>query len=106
MTLAASPRSSAQCAAHQWAMTPISSDDWSRAICSRLARLSAGRPVQPSLDQVNPRSQIPGPLPDQYSEPNVGSSGPTIYGEANNVFTRRERADDDPAWISYVVALP
>ncbi|MDH3211839.1 MAG: class I SAM-dependent methyltransferase [Myxococcales bacterium] len=27
-------------------------------------------------------------------------------GEGNNVFTRRERAIDDPAWIAYIVALP
>jgi hypothetical protein len=27
-------------------------------------------------------------------------------GEGNNVFTRRERAIDDPAWIAYIVAIP
>jgi hypothetical protein len=27
-------------------------------------------------------------------------------GEGNNVFTKREHAADDPAWVSYIVALP
>ena len=27
-------------------------------------------------------------------------------GEGNNIFTRRERAIDDPAWIAYIVAIP
>jgi hypothetical protein len=27
-------------------------------------------------------------------------------GEGNDVFTRRERADDDPAWVAHLVAIP
>jgi len=27
-------------------------------------------------------------------------------GRANDIFTRRERASDDPAWVAYVVAIP
>ncbi|MDH3518977.1 MAG: class I SAM-dependent methyltransferase [Myxococcales bacterium] len=27
-------------------------------------------------------------------------------GKANDVFTRRERASDDPAWVAYIVAIP
>ena len=27
-------------------------------------------------------------------------------GEGNNIFTRRKRALDDPAWIAYIAALP
>jgi hypothetical protein len=26
-------------------------------------------------------------------------------GEGNDIFTRRERADDDPAWVSYIVGI-
>ncbi len=33
-----------------------------------------------------------------------GTDGET--GEGNNIFTRRERAIDDPAWIAYIVAIP
>jgi hypothetical protein len=27
-------------------------------------------------------------------------------GEGNSIFTRRERAPDDPAWVAYIAALP
>ena len=30
----------------------------------------------------------------------------SVSGRGNDVFTRRERAPDDPAWIAYVVAWP
>ncbi len=44
----------------------------------------------------------------------AGFSGTEVYwegtdhhtGEGNNVFTRREHARDDPAWVAYLVALP
>ncbi len=44
----------------------------------------------------------------------AGFTGVEVYwegtdsetGEGNNIFTRRERAIDDPAWIAYIVAIP
>ncbi len=44
----------------------------------------------------------------------AGFTGVEIYwegtdsetGEGNNIFTRRERAIDDPAWIAYIIAIP
>ena len=27
-------------------------------------------------------------------------------GQGNDIYTRRERAEADPAWVSYLVALP
>jgi hypothetical protein len=43
-----------------------------------------------------------------------GFSGTEVYwegtdphtGEANGIFTRRERALDDPSWVAYLVAIP
>jgi hypothetical protein len=27
-------------------------------------------------------------------------------GEGNDIFTHRENADDDPAWVAYLIAIP